>query len=40
MNIGDRVVVSQSVFVYHHPEHKKESFDLKGFEGEDRKSVV
>lgn len=34
MQIGDRVRVSTSVIVYHHPEHKKEPFDLKGLEGE------
>lgn len=34
MKIGDRVRVIQSVVVYHHPQHKKEPFDLKGMEGE------
>lgn len=34
MNVGDRVRVIQSVVVYHHPEHRKEPFDLKGLEGE------
>jgi hypothetical protein len=34
MNVGDRVRVIQSVVVYHHPEHKKEPFDIKGLEGE------
>ena len=34
MKIGDRVRVSRSVVVYHHPQHKKEAFDLKGMEGE------
>ena len=34
MNIGDRVRVAQSVVVYHHPEHKKQPFDIKGLEGE------
>ena len=34
MKIGDRVRVAQSVIVYHHPEHKKESLDIKGMEGE------
>lgn len=34
MKIGDRVRVAQSVIVYHHPEHKKGTFDLKGMEGE------
>ena len=30
MKIGDRVRVMESVIVYHHPEHKKQAFDLKG----------
>ncbi|MDY7013326.1 MAG: ferredoxin-thioredoxin reductase variable chain [Cyanobacteriota bacterium] len=34
MKVGDRVRVIQSVVVYHHPEHKKQPFDLKGMEGE------
>jgi hypothetical protein len=34
MNIGDRVRVKESVVVYHHPEHKKTAFDIKGLEGE------
>lgn len=34
MKIGDRVRVIASVVVYHHPQHKKEPFDLKGLEGE------
>ncbi len=34
MNIGDRVKVIESVIVYHHPQHKKEGFDIKGMEGE------
>lgn len=34
MNIGDRVKVVESVIVYHHPQHKKEGFDIKGMEGE------
>ncbi|MBE9117298.1 ferredoxin-thioredoxin reductase variable chain [Lusitaniella coriacea LEGE 07157] len=34
MKVGDRVRVIQSVVVYHHPEHKKEPFDIKGLEGE------
>lgn len=33
MKIGDRVQVIESVVVYHHPDHKKESFDLKNMEG-------
>jgi hypothetical protein len=34
MKVGDRVRVVQSVVVYHHPEHKKEPFDVKGMEGQ------
>lgn len=34
MKIGDRIKVKESVIVYHHPQHKKEAFDLKGMEGE------
>lgn len=34
MKVGDRVRVSSSVLVYHHPEHKKQGFDVKGMEGE------
>lgn len=34
MKVGDRVRIIQSVVVYHHPQHKKEPFDLKGMEGE------
>ncbi len=34
MNVGDRIRVKESVVVYHHPEHKKEAFDIKGLEGE------
>jgi Ferredoxin thioredoxin reductase variable alpha chain len=34
MNIGDRVRVSESVVVFHHPEHRAAAFDLKGQEGE------
>ena len=34
MKIGDRVRVSTSVIVYHHPQHRNESFDLNGMEGE------
>ncbi len=34
MNVGDRVRVTSSVVVYHHPEHKKTAFDLQGMEGE------
>ena len=34
MKIGDRVRVSRSVVVYHHPQYKKEAFDLIGMEGE------
>lgn len=34
MNIGDRVRVSESVIVYHHPSSRNEAYDLKGQEGE------
>lgn len=34
MKIGDRIRVTHSVIVYHHPQHKKEAFDLQGMEGE------
>ena len=34
MKIGDRIKVTESVIVYHHPEHKKQAFDIKGMEGE------
>ncbi|NES84715.1 MAG: ferredoxin--nitrite reductase [Moorea sp. SIO2B7] len=34
MKIGDRVRVITSVVVYHHPEHKKDPFDIKDMEGE------
>ncbi|NJL91238.1 MAG: ferredoxin--nitrite reductase [Coleofasciculaceae cyanobacterium SM2_1_6] len=34
MKVGDRIRVTQSVIIYHHPAHKGEGFDLKGQEGE------
>lgn len=34
MQVGDRVRVKESVVVYHHPEHRNQPFDIKGFEGE------
>ncbi|MGB3655695.1 MAG: ferredoxin-thioredoxin reductase variable chain [Rivularia sp. (in: cyanobacteria)] len=34
MKVGDRVRVTESVVMYHHPEHRGEAFDLKGLEGE------
>ena len=34
MNVGDRVRVVESVIVYHHPQNRKEPFDIKGMEGE------
>ncbi len=34
MKVGDRVRVVQSVVVYHHPQHKKQPFDIKEMEGE------
>jgi len=33
MKSGDRVRVKESVVVYHHPQHKKKPFDIKGMEG-------
>ena len=32
--LGSRVRVSDSVVVYHHPEHRNQPFDIKGEEGE------
>jgi hypothetical protein len=34
MKVGDRIKVQESVLVYHHPQHKKEAFDIQGMEGE------
>ena len=34
MKVGDRVRVKESVVVYHHPEHKGRSVDIRGTEGE------
>lgn len=34
IEVGSRVRVSQSVIVYHHPEHRNEPFDMKGSEGD------
>ena len=34
MQIGDRVRVSESVIVYHHPKNKNQPFDVVGQEGE------
>ena len=34
MQPGDQVRVSQSVVVFHHPEHRGQAFDLKGQQGE------
>lgn len=34
MKVGDRVRVTKSVTVYHHPAHKQQPFDVKGMEGE------
>ncbi len=34
MQPGDQVKVSQSVVVYHHPQHRGEAFDLQGQQGE------
>ncbi len=32
--VGTRVRVKESVIVYHHPEHRKQTFDIKDLEGE------
>lgn len=34
MKVGDRVQVTESVIVYHHPTNKQQPFDIKGMEGE------
>ncbi|MBR8829438.1 MAG: ferredoxin-thioredoxin reductase variable chain [Gomphosphaeria aponina SAG 52.96 = DSM 107014] len=34
MKIGDRIRVIESVIVYHHPQNRKQPFELKGMEGE------
>lgn len=34
MKVGDRVRVTESITIYHHPEHRNEPFDIKGQEGE------
>lgn len=34
MNVGDRVRVTKSVIVYHHPEHRGQPFDIQNQEGE------
>jgi hypothetical protein len=34
MKVGDRIRVSQSVVVYHHPQNKQKPLDIKGREGE------
>lgn len=34
MQPGDQVTVSESVVVFHHPQHRGEAFDLKGQQGE------
>jgi hypothetical protein len=34
MKVGDRIRVQESVLVYHHPQHKKEAFNIQGMEGE------
>ena len=34
MQPGDKVVVSTSVVVFNHPQHRGESFDMEGTEGE------
>jgi hypothetical protein len=34
MQVGDRVRITKSVIVYHHPENRGKPFDIKGLEGE------
>jgi hypothetical protein len=34
MQPGDQVKVSQTVVVYHHPQHRGQAFDLQGQTGE------
>ena len=34
MQTGDQVKVTQSVVVYHHPQHRGVAFDLQGQQGE------
>ena len=34
MQPGDKVVVTSSVVVYNHPQHRGEAFDMKGSEGD------
>ncbi len=34
MQPGDQVTVSESVVVFHHPQHRGQAFDLKGQQGE------
>ncbi|MEB3270362.1 MAG: ferredoxin-thioredoxin reductase variable chain [Synechococcus sp.] len=34
MQPGDQVTVSESVVVFHHPEHRGEAFDLQGQQGQ------
>ena len=34
MQPGDKVTVSESVMVFHHPQHRGAAFDLKGQQGE------
>jgi hypothetical protein len=33
MKVGDRIRVTKSVIVYHHPSHRNQPFDAKGLEG-------
>jgi hypothetical protein len=34
MEVGTKIRVSTAVVVYHHPEHRNQGFDIKGYEGE------
>ena len=40
MKVGDRVRVKESVVVYHHPQFRKKSFDVKGMEGQVTKIIT
>lgn len=34
MKVGDRVLIKDSVAVYHHPQNRNQEFDLQGQQGE------
>lgn len=39
IKVGDRVRVTKTVTVYHHPEHRNQPFDIKSMEGEVREII-